>query len=59
MCDKCSEFDKAIERYRRVIALIADQITVREASDLLAAALQQKALLHPDQGDGAPSKHQM
>lgn len=59
MCDKCFDFDKAIERYRRVITFIADQITVKEASELLAAALHQKALLHPEQEKGASSKRQI
>lgn len=48
MCDKCHEIDKAIERYRRVMSLIGDTMTVSEAKKLLAEALDQKARLHPE-----------
>jgi hypothetical protein len=49
MCEKCSELDKAIERYHRVIRSILDPVTVSEAKKLLAEVLQQ-GLLHPEDG---------
>jgi hypothetical protein len=48
MCDKCPELDKAIERYRRVIASIFDPVTVDRAKELLAEVLAQKSALHPE-----------
>lgn len=48
MCEKCQELDRSIERYQRVIALIADSVTVSEAKKLLAEALDNKAKLHPE-----------
>jgi hypothetical protein len=48
MCEKCPQIDKTIERYRRVIMSISDPVTVGEAKKLLAAALGQKAELHPE-----------
>jgi hypothetical protein len=48
MCEKCAELDIAIERYKRVIALIQDSLTVSEAKKMLSEAMAQKIELHPD-----------
>lgn len=48
MCDKCHELNKMIDRYRRVISLIGDTVTVNEATKMLAEVLDQKARLHPE-----------
>ena len=46
MCEKCTELDKAIRRYRRVIMTIIDPATVDQAAALLQQANSQKAELH-------------
>ena len=48
MCDRCTELDEAIERYRHVISLITDAETVSEAKKLLEEIIFQKAIMHPD-----------
>jgi hypothetical protein len=47
MCDKCVEIDKSIERYRRIILSIGDQITVERTKELIADLEAQKDSLHP------------
>jgi hypothetical protein len=49
MCDKCNEIDKAIERYRRILLSISDQLTVDRTRQLIADLQAQKAALHPRQ----------
>jgi hypothetical protein len=49
MCDKCVELDKKIERYRRVSASIADQITIDRIKALIEELQMQKVELHPEQ----------
>src|ERR1700676_3538849 len=36
MCEKCIEIDKRIERYRRILRLISDQITIEQSKELIA-----------------------
>jgi hypothetical protein len=36
MCEKCGEIDKTIERYRRILRSISDQITVDRTKELIA-----------------------
>jgi hypothetical protein len=49
MCDKCVELDTKIERYRRILLSIGDQVTVDRTKELIAELLAQKAALHPEQ----------
>jgi hypothetical protein len=49
MCDKCVEIDKTIERYRRILLSIDDQITVDRTKDLIGELQAKKAALHPEQ----------
>jgi hypothetical protein len=49
MCEKCSEIDKSIERYQRILLSISDQVTVDRAKELIAELQAQKAALHPEQ----------
>jgi hypothetical protein len=49
MCDKCVELDTKIERYRKILLSIGDQVTVDRTKELIAELLAQKAALHPEQ----------
>jgi hypothetical protein len=49
MCDKCSELEKKIERYRRLAFSINDQLTIDRCNQLIIDAEAEKAKLHPDQ----------
>jgi len=46
---KCTEIDQMIERYRRILLSISDQITVDRTRQLIADLRAQKAALHPEQ----------
>ncbi len=47
MCEKCVKLDREIDRYKRVVRLIGDPITVARAKEAIADMLQNKAELHP------------
>jgi len=47
MCEKCIEIDRTIERYRRILLSIDDQLTVDRTRQLIADLQTQKAALHP------------
>jgi hypothetical protein len=49
MCEECVEIDKAIERYRRILHLIGDQVTVERTKELIAELQAKKDALHPGQ----------
>ena len=49
MCDKCAEIDKTIERYRRILLAIGDQVTIDRARELIGDLEAQKVALHPEQ----------
>jgi len=49
MCEKCVEIDKTIERYRRILLSIGDQITIDRTKEMIADLAAQKAALHPEQ----------
>ena len=49
MCDKCTELDVKIERYRRIAFSINDQLTIDRIEALIAELKVQKAALHPEQ----------
>jgi hypothetical protein len=49
MCDKCIEFDKKLERYRRLVSSITDQLTIERINKLIKDTAAEKAQLHPDQ----------
>jgi hypothetical protein len=51
MCEKCVEIDKTIERYRRILRFIGDQVTVDRTKELIADLEDQKVALHPEQLD--------
>jgi hypothetical protein len=48
MCDKCSELDKKIDRYRRVIEAINDRQAVDGITQLIKEAEAEKAKLHSE-----------
>jgi hypothetical protein len=49
MCEKCIEIDQTIERYRKILRSIGDQVTVDRAKELIAELEAQKVALHPEQ----------
>ena len=49
MCEKCVEIDKTIERYRRILLSISDQLTVDRTRQLIADLQAKKTALHPQQ----------
>jgi len=49
MCEKCVEIDKTIERYRRILLSIGDQVTVDRTRELIADLEAQKVAYHPAQ----------
>jgi hypothetical protein len=49
MCDKCTELDKKIEHYRRILLSIGDEITVDQIKAMIGDMHAQKAALHPEQ----------
>jgi hypothetical protein len=51
MCEKCVEIDKTMERYRRILLAIGDQVTVERTRELIANLQAQKLALHPERAD--------
>jgi hypothetical protein len=49
MCDKCAEIDKTLDRYRRVLLAIDDQITIDRTKELIGDLEAEKVKLHPEQ----------
>ena len=49
MRDKCSELDKKIEQYRRIVFSLNDRLTLDRIKTAIAKLEAQKAALHPDQ----------
>jgi len=49
MCDKCVELDKKIERCRRLLSWVPDQITTDRMNALIEELQTQKVELHPEQ----------
>jgi hypothetical protein len=49
MCDKCVEIDQRIERYRRILLSINDQITIDRTKELIADLQAKKATFHPEE----------
>jgi hypothetical protein len=49
MCEKCAELDKRIERCRRGIISINDQLTIDRLKDMIAELEAQKVALHAEQ----------
>jgi hypothetical protein len=48
MCDKCVEFDRKIERCRRLGTLTTDKLVLDGMQALVASYLAEKQALHPD-----------
>ena len=48
MCGKCEEFDKTIERNRRMQERILDQLLIDRAKELIAEFEADKAALHSE-----------
>jgi hypothetical protein len=48
MCEKCTEIDRTIERYRQIRRSISDQLTVDRAQDIITELEAEKAQLHPE-----------
>ena len=49
MCEKCNNIDKTIERYRRILLAIGDQLTIDRTKEMIADLEARKAALHPEQ----------
>jgi hypothetical protein len=49
MCEQCAEIDKTIERYRRILLAIGDQLTIDRTKEMMADLEARKAALHPQQ----------
>jgi hypothetical protein len=49
MCEKCTEIDKTIQRYRRILLAIDDRLTVDRTREMIADLEAQKVALHPEQ----------
>jgi hypothetical protein len=47
MCEKCREIDKNIERYRRMLLAIGDQLTIDRTKEMIGDLEAQKVALHP------------
>jgi hypothetical protein len=52
MCEKCAELDLKVERCRRLIGGIADQIAIEGIGALLKSYQAEKTALHPEQKQG-------
>jgi hypothetical protein len=48
MCEKCTELDKRIERCRRGIISINDELTIDRIKALIEELQAQKAAFHPE-----------
>lgn len=46
MCQKCSEIDLRIVRYRHLASRINDRIAIDAIAELIEAALAKKAAIH-------------
>jgi hypothetical protein len=49
MCEKCTEIDKTIQRYRRILLAIDDRLAVDRTREMIADLEAQKVALHPEQ----------
>ncbi len=49
MCDKCTELDAKIDRYKRLAAAILDASTIDGINGLIETMKAQKVALRPDQ----------
>jgi hypothetical protein len=49
MCWKCKEIDKAIARYRTLIARVTDEQTLEGIGRLIEKLEAEKKRMHPDQ----------
>jgi hypothetical protein len=48
MCEKCTEFDFKVERYRQIAARITDTPTLDGIDGLIKEMMDVKAALHPE-----------
>jgi hypothetical protein len=46
MCEKCQKFETDIQRYRRLVAMGLDRLTIERISTLIMELEQQKAQMH-------------
>src|ERR1700759_4206197 len=46
MCEKCSEIELTIDRFRSIKCSVSDQLTVERAQEVIADLEAQKATLH-------------
>ena len=49
MCDRCTEIDAALERYRRLTNGLTDQPTIDAIQNLSEQLKAEKVELHPEQ----------
>jgi hypothetical protein len=50
MCEKCAELDSKIEHYRLLASRLTDQAILDGIKQLIERMQDQKAALHPEQG---------
>ena len=48
MCHKCIDLDQRIERYRKLILGLSDQLAIESAQALIREAERRKAEFHPE-----------
>jgi hypothetical protein len=48
MCEKCTEFNFKIARYRQIASLIVDQPTLDGIAQLIKEMTETKSELHPE-----------
>jgi hypothetical protein len=49
MCDRCRRLEQKIERYRKVVNSINDQLTIDRLNELIKDMEGEKARFHPGQ----------
>jgi hypothetical protein len=48
-CEKCAEIDKTLERYRRILLVIGDHITIERTREMIGDHEARKVALQPDE----------
>ena len=49
MCDRCTELDERLRRYRKISDSINDQLTIDRIKGMIDDLEAQKVALHPEQ----------
>jgi hypothetical protein len=46
MCDKCQQLETNIQRYRRLVAMCLDPLTIERVNELIQELEQRKEAMH-------------